>query len=254
MLYLVGEIFVWMALAFVLGVAVGWFIWGYRYRAEAARARADCDRQLAALREQGDQARAQVQELIALRGRDAETITRLQAISSVTDPEVNAELRARIAVLESRLAASREERSEAEERAGAAEDILEHHGDWSPVGVIPGLEDAQTTLGKPVVIDDLKVVEGVGPAVEEVLHGARLEHAAAAQGHPRCRRPAVPHARSGHLAAASGARHRGPLGRAASPAGRAAGPAVAGRSSSAAAAWPRGDAGCAARASRAPAG
>jgi|KBSSwiStaDraftv2_1062776.scaffolds.fasta_scaffold122968_3 predicted flap endonuclease-1-like 5' DNA nuclease len=174
MLYLVGEIFVWMALAFVLGVAVGWFIWGYRYRAEAARARADCDRQLAALREQGDQARAQVQELIALRGRDAETITRLQAISSVTDPEVNAELRARIAVLESRLAASREERSEAEERAGAAEDILEHHGDWSPVGVIPGLEDAQTTLGKPVVIDDLKVVEGVGPAVEEVLHGAGI--------------------------------------------------------------------------------
>jgi predicted flap endonuclease-1-like 5' DNA nuclease len=174
MLYLVGEIFVWMALAFVLGVAVGWFIWGYRYRAEAARARADCDRQLAALREQGDQARAQVQELIALRGRDAETITRLQAISSVTDPEVNAELRARIAVLESRLAASREERSEAEERAGAAEDILEHHGDWATVGVIPGLEDAQTTLGKPVVIDDLKVVEGVGPAVEEVLHGAGI--------------------------------------------------------------------------------
>jgi predicted flap endonuclease-1-like 5' DNA nuclease len=174
MLYLVGEIFVWMALAFVLGVAVGWFIWGYRYKADAARARAESDRQLAALREQGDQARAQVQELIALRGRDAETITRLQAISSVTDPEVNAELRARIAVLESRLAASREERSEAEERAGAAEDILEHHGDWSPVGVIPGLEDAQTTLGKPVVVDDLKVVEGVGPAVEEVLHGAGI--------------------------------------------------------------------------------
>src|SRR4051794_37874569 len=52
MLYLVGEIFVWMALAFVLGVAVGWFIWGYRYKADAARARAESDRQLAALREQ----------------------------------------------------------------------------------------------------------------------------------------------------------------------------------------------------------
>ena len=176
MLYLVGEIFVWMALAFALGIAVGWFIWGYGSKAEADRAKADADRQLAVVREQGDQARAQVQELVALRGRDAETINRLQAIASVTDPEVNAELRARIAVLESRLAASWEERSEAEERAGAAEDILEHHGDWSPVGVIPGLEEAQATLGKPVVVDDLKVVEGIGPAVEEVLHGAGISN------------------------------------------------------------------------------
>ena len=117
---------------------------------------------------------AQAQELFAARARNAETISRLQAISSVTDPEINAELRARIAVLESRLAASREERSEAEERAGAAEDILEHHGDWSPVGVIPGLGEAQSTLGKPVVLDDLKVVEGIGPTVEEVLHGAGI--------------------------------------------------------------------------------
>ena len=76
--------------------------------------------------------------------------------------------------LESRLAASREERSEAEERAGAAEDILEEHGDWEPVGPIPGLEQAQVTLGRPVIMDDLKMVEGIGPKIEEVLHGAGI--------------------------------------------------------------------------------
>jgi predicted flap endonuclease-1-like 5' DNA nuclease len=174
MLYVAGEIFIWMILAFALGLAVGWFVWGYRSKAEIQRAKAEVDRQVASAHQETELAKAQVQELLVLRGRDVETINRLQALSSVTDPSVNATLQARITELESRLAAFSEERSEAEERAGAAEDILEHHGDWSPVGSIPGLEQAQTTLGKPVVIDDLKVVEGIGPKIEEVLNGAGI--------------------------------------------------------------------------------
>jgi predicted flap endonuclease-1-like 5' DNA nuclease len=174
MLYVAGEIFIWMILAFVLGLAVGWFAWGYRSQAEAQRARAEVERQVGSARQEAELAKAQVQELVAVRARDVETINRLQALASVTDPSVNATLQARIAELESRLAAFGEERSEAEERAGAAEDILEHHGDWSPVGAIPGLEQAQSTLGKPVVVDDLKVVEGIGPKIEEVLHAGGI--------------------------------------------------------------------------------
>ena len=76
--------------------------------------------------------------------------------------------------LEALLAASGEERAEAEQRAGAAEDILEDHEEWEPVGEIPGMEQAHEVLGKPVVLDDLKVVEGVGPGIEEVLQGAGI--------------------------------------------------------------------------------
>lgn len=36
MLYVAGEILLWMVLAFVLGVLVGWFVWGVR-RAGAAK-------------------------------------------------------------------------------------------------------------------------------------------------------------------------------------------------------------------------
>ena len=37
MLYVAGEIFLWMALAFVLGVLVGWFVWGVRRRSTGAK-------------------------------------------------------------------------------------------------------------------------------------------------------------------------------------------------------------------------
>jgi predicted flap endonuclease-1-like 5' DNA nuclease len=172
MLYVAGQILIWMALAFILGLAVGWFVWGYRSKAEAARADEEVQCQLGAARQEVEQGKVQVVELLALRARDADTIARLQALQA--DPRATVTLQARIDELEARLAASTEERSEAEERAGAAEEILETHEDWEPVGPIPGLEQAQATLGKPIVIDDLKMVEGIGPRIEEILHRAGI--------------------------------------------------------------------------------
>ena len=84
-----------------------------------------------------------------------------------------------MADLQAQLAAATEERAEAEQRAGAAEDILEDHEGWEPVGEIPGMEEAQEQLGRPVIIDDLKVVEGIGPQVEEVLQSAGITNWAA---------------------------------------------------------------------------
>jgi predicted flap endonuclease-1-like 5' DNA nuclease len=176
MLYVAGEILIWMALAFALGILVGWLVWGYRSKAEAAKAQADIEQAVAAARLEADKSKAQVQELLAARASDADTISRLQVgIATATANAGDAPgLRARVVALEAQLAAAAEERAEAEERAGAAEDILEDHEGWHPVGEIPGMERAHDVLGKPVILDDLKVVEGIGPRIEEVLHGAGI--------------------------------------------------------------------------------
>jgi predicted flap endonuclease-1-like 5' DNA nuclease len=180
MLYVAGEILVWMVLAFLLGLLVGWFVWGYRSRATAQRAEREVQHRVALAQQEADQNKAQVQELLAIRARDTETISRLQAVAAATgaatasDASAAAGLRARVAELEAQLAASGEERAEAEERAGAAEDILEDHDGWQAVGEIPGMHEAQEILGKPVILDDLKVVEGIGPKIEELLQGAGI--------------------------------------------------------------------------------
>jgi predicted flap endonuclease-1-like 5' DNA nuclease len=180
MLYVAGEILLWMVLAFVLGLALGWFVWGYRSRSEAERAEREVQHRVGEAQQDAVQAQAQVQELLAIRARDTETIARLQttaaasAAAAAAGPSETAALRQQVADLETRLAAATEERSEAEQRAGAAEDILEDHGGWTPVGEIPGMEQAQEQLGKPVILDDLKMVEGIGPDVEEVLQAAGI--------------------------------------------------------------------------------
>jgi predicted flap endonuclease-1-like 5' DNA nuclease len=180
MLYVAGEILIWMLLAFVLGIALGWAIWGLRSRQEAERRDREAQHQLALSQQEAERARLQAQELTAVRTRDAETIARLQAVAaasdaaSASDASEAARLRHQVADLQSQLAAAVEERTEAEQRAGAAEDILEDHEGWQPVGEIPGLAEAQDTLGRPVILDDLKVVEGIGPQVEEVLQSAGI--------------------------------------------------------------------------------
>ena len=180
MLYVAGEILIWMVLAGLLGLLLGWFIWGYRSKGEAEQAERETQQRVAAAQQQATLAQAQQQELLALRARDTETIARLQAVAAATDAAKatdaaeTAGLRQRLAELESQLADSQEERAEAEQRADAAEDILEEHEGWEPVGEIPGMEEAHQLLGKPVILDDLKMVEGVGPKIEEVLHGVGI--------------------------------------------------------------------------------
>jgi predicted flap endonuclease-1-like 5' DNA nuclease len=180
MLYVAGEILIWMVLAGLLGLLLGWFLWGYRSKGEAEKSERETEQRVAAAQQQATLAQAQQQELLALRARDTETIARLQAVAAATDAAKATDasdmsaLRQRVAELEAQLAESQEERAEAEQRADAAEDILEEHEGWEPVGEIPGMAEAHQLLGKPVIMDDLKMVEGVGPKIEEVLHGAGI--------------------------------------------------------------------------------
>ena len=182
MLYVAGEILIWMVLAGLLGLGLGWFIWGYRSKGEAERR----DREVAAAgrRRPAGAAiagRAQLQELLACApgtprsSPGCRRSPRRPTRPAPADAAEAAHLRLQVADLQAQLGGlAGEERAEAEERAGAAEDILEDHDGWEPVGEIPGMEEAQEQLGRPVIIDDLKVVEGIGPQVEEVLQSAGI--------------------------------------------------------------------------------
>jgi predicted flap endonuclease-1-like 5' DNA nuclease len=176
MLYVAGEILLWMALAFLLGLLVGWLIWGWlsrRRRAQEheAEERAAADREaravaaslgsvgvdepVGAAREAVGSGRA-----MGMRGPRAETTASLVAESpdvvaagfvtdapdtesdTPSDPEVEAPVAATPRIAEARPA----------------------------VDVVAG----EAVLGYRVVIDDLKLVEGIGPRIEGVLHDAGI--------------------------------------------------------------------------------
>ena len=77
MLYVAGEILLWMLLAFALGIAAGWLIWGLRSRTEDQQSATE-RQQAATLRDEAGRLRAQNDELLALHARDAATIAHLQ--------------------------------------------------------------------------------------------------------------------------------------------------------------------------------
>jgi hypothetical protein len=66
-LYVAGEILIWMLLALALGIGIGWLVWGMRSREDDARA------QRAA-----DELRQENQDLHAMHTRDAAMIAHLQ--------------------------------------------------------------------------------------------------------------------------------------------------------------------------------
>jgi hypothetical protein len=100
-LYVAGEILLWMLLALALGVLAGWAIWGLRSRADDQRAVAE-RQHLAALRDEAGQLRAQNDELLGLHARDAAMIAHLQqSAGGDTAPLV-----ARIRELEAQLGAA----------------------------------------------------------------------------------------------------------------------------------------------------
>ena len=228
MLYVAGEILIWMVLAGLLGLLLGWFIWGYRSKAEAERAERETQQRVAAAQQQADPGPGPGSRSCwpSAPGTPRPSPGCRPSPPRPTRPTPpTPPRRPRPAPAGGRAArrswpTREEERAEAEQRADAAEDILEEHEGWEPVGEIPGMEEAHQLLGKPVIMDDLKMVEGVGPKVEEVLHGAGITtwaqladvHARPAARRPRRRRPAVQRARPDDVAPAGHPRPRRPLG------------------------------------------
>jgi hypothetical protein len=98
-LYVAGEILLWMLLAFALGIGAGYLIWGLRSRDEEQRAVAEQQAQIGQIRDEAARLHAQNQDLLAVHARDAATIAQLQqSASGDTAPLV-----ARIRELESEL-------------------------------------------------------------------------------------------------------------------------------------------------------
>ncbi|HWC67930.1 MAG TPA: hypothetical protein VG478_07690 [Acidimicrobiales bacterium] len=82
MLYVAGEILLWMLLAFALGIGAGWAIWGLRSRQEEERAAVEQQSQINQIRDEAARLHAQNQDLLAVRARDAATIAQLQQSAS----------------------------------------------------------------------------------------------------------------------------------------------------------------------------
>lgn len=244
MLYVAGEILLWMALAFVLGVLVGWFVWGVRSRAagkakgagkpaEAARGTA-----VTSLSSTGDiesvtvrpAAKAAPTEAVVVAAAAAsaapvtppagtpivlppaepplddttagDTTAEVEVVPpAAADASASAELASlvtdegprwapdsaagtgedvggldeRVAALEDEVAAAptadaaneAAARLAAAEDAATAQDVAEARAASEALG--PDMAAGAAVLGRKVATDDLKVVEGIGPRIEEVL-------------------------------------------------------------------------------------
>ena len=227
MLYVAGEIFLWMALAFVLGVLVGWFVWGVRRRSTGAKpaakvAGAGAVAAAAAATPTGDiesvtvrpavmpvsdappalpvtppagtpivvaratppadDTTAEVEVVPPLAapappaGDDADASTSPALAALVADDAADA-LNDRVAELEDEVtfapdaeaAEDAGERLAAAEEAATAQDVAEARAAADAAALGPDLAAGAATLGRKVSVDDLKVVEGIGPRIEEVL-------------------------------------------------------------------------------------
>ena len=62
--YLIGEIWLWLVIAYIIGLVAGWLIWGLR-RSGAQRRIGDLERQLAGAKAQSLESEAERSELAA---------------------------------------------------------------------------------------------------------------------------------------------------------------------------------------------
>lgn len=239
MLYVAGEILLWMALAFVLGVLVGWFVWGVRRRAARTTKGAGKPAEAAkgtagpSLTSTGDiesvtvrpAAKAAPSEAVAVAAAAAsaapitppagtpivvppaepaldDTTAEVEVVPpAAPDAAASAELASlvadegprwapdsaadagepvsdldeQVAALEDEVAAAPTADAAAEaaarlaaaEEAATAQDVAEARAASEALG--PDLAAGAAVLGRKVATDDLKVVEGIGPRIEEVL-------------------------------------------------------------------------------------
>jgi predicted flap endonuclease-1-like 5' DNA nuclease len=146
MLYTAGEILLWMILAFLLGLLVGWLLWRWaRFRVTEQQWKASEDEK-GAQRLRIAELEKQNEALRAARARDLDAAATATAATAVATPAVAPLI---------------------------AETAVPTEAPAAPAPV-PDLAAGASVLGKKVVLDDLKIVEGIGPKIEELLHGAGI--------------------------------------------------------------------------------
>ncbi|MYF09025.1 MAG: hypothetical protein F4092_05080 [Rhodospirillaceae bacterium] len=76
--YLIGEIWLWLVIAYVIGLVAGWLIWGLRRKGAQNRI-GDLERQVAEAAAQALESEAEKSELAAAAAAAEAEITRLNA-------------------------------------------------------------------------------------------------------------------------------------------------------------------------------
>ena len=135
--YTLAKMFLWIVLAVGLGIITGWLLRNVTARRQIARVRT----------QRGDNG-----EVERLRGR----ITTLESTIAERDR--------RIADLEADVAEPTAEPEPTPQPDARTEGLI-----GAPVE--PEVERAEAILGTPVAIDDLKLIVGIGPTVEELCLG-----------------------------------------------------------------------------------
>jgi predicted flap endonuclease-1-like 5' DNA nuclease len=130
MIYVLGEIAIWMVLAAALGLGVGWLVWGWLGPRRPNR-------------------------------QDEHTVLRNLRTELASRSEHEAELEARAATLE----AERDELADAlaEARAGA-------ESAHRTLAAVRGRVAELAAAARAAAPDDLKEISGVGPKLERMLH------------------------------------------------------------------------------------
>lgn len=123
----------WIVAALVLGIVIGWLLRSVAAKRQVARARNH---------------HVDTVELERLRGR----IANLEPAVAERDR------------LRAELDQQREQVVAAAVPAAAVTPM-------PPLPVTPDVAGAQTLLGRPIVLDDLQVIEGIGPKIEDLCHG-----------------------------------------------------------------------------------
>ncbi|MDJ0769027.1 MAG: hypothetical protein QNJ12_09545 [Ilumatobacter sp.] len=138
--YTLGMGLLWVLLAVLLGIVIGWLLRSVGASRQLARARA---------------ATTDNAELERLRGR----LANLEPVVAERDR------------LQSELAEARAGGPGQPASSVAPQPIAAAEGEPQSPPVAPDVDAAKSVLGKSVTLDDLTVVEGVGPKIQELCHG-----------------------------------------------------------------------------------
>ena len=76
--YLIGEIWLWLVIAYVIGVVAGWLMWGFRRRSWRSRI-AELEQQIASADAQALESEAERSDLASAAAAAEAEITRLNA-------------------------------------------------------------------------------------------------------------------------------------------------------------------------------
>jgi len=189
MAYLTAEIIIYLLVALLIGLAIGWVIWGFGRTAMLERARAE--------------GRRDAEEAEAMGAHEAEAIASLHADLENTRLS-EAELRRRLAACDDARHALETRKTTLEAELAAARDTIERlrgSADLAPepepepepeprpaaafapdAAADPGSGAAPGTAGeappppptllpdRPAEVDDLKRIKGIGPKMEAILN------------------------------------------------------------------------------------